>query len=80
MLHRKPEPAFELPGKGWTEPKATTEALAASVLAENEPHEAGSILAIWEEVFGMTLNRERVTKHLEGLRQWQSRWRKDERA
>ena len=50
------------------------ECLAASVLAENEPDEASSILAIWEEAFDITLDRERVAKHLEHLRQWQSRW------
>lgn len=55
-------------------PMPTPETLAVSVLAENEPDEAGSILAIWEEAFGMTLDRERVAKHLEHLRQWQSRW------
>ncbi|MBI2361026.1 MAG: hypothetical protein HYV04_19330 [Deltaproteobacteria bacterium] len=75
MLHSKPEPAPSLPGEGWTaEFKPTTEALAASVLAENEPDEAGSILAIWEEVFDLRLDREKVTGHLEALRQWQRRW------
>lgn len=79
MLHSKPGPAFESPPRDWTEPKPSAETLAASVLAESKPDEAISILAIWEEVFGMTLDRQRVAKHLEGLRQWQSRWRKDER-
>lgn len=43
----------------------TPETLAASVLAENEPDEVGSILAIWEEAFGITLDRDRVARHLE---------------
>lgn len=54
--------------------RETIEALAASIFAEVQPDEAGSILAIWEEVFGMTLDRERVAKHLEHLRQWRSQW------
>lgn len=61
--------------EGETEPQPTTiEALTVSLLAEIGPDEVGSILAIWEGVFGMTLDRKRVAKHLEGLRRWQRRW------
>jgi len=79
MLHSRPEPSPIRPSEGRTAEapevqEATPELLAASLLAENEPDEAGSILAIWEDVFGMTLDREQVAKHLERLRQWQSRW------
>ncbi len=75
MLHNRPEPTPNLSGEGGTgEFKPTTEALAVSVLVETEPHEVGQILAIWQKVFGMTLDREQVAKHLERLRQWQSRW------
>ena len=55
---------------------ATPEALAVSVLAETEPDEAGKILRVWRETFGMDLDRDRVTRQLQDLRQWQSRWRR----
>ncbi len=50
------------------------EALAVSVLAEIEVDEAGEILRVWKDTFGMDLDRDRVTRHLEDLRRWQSRW------
>ena len=59
-----------------TEPhnKFCPESLAVSVLAETPPDEAGKILAVWEDLFGLRLDRERVARRLEDLRQWQKRW------
>ncbi len=58
-----------------TEPQATSpEILVASVLAETKPDEVGQILTVWEELFGLRLDRQRVSNHLKALRQWQSQW------
>lgn len=63
---------FEGPREG-TAP--TAETLAASILSGQESHDVDKILQVWKETFGMDLDRDRVTKHLRGLREWQSRWR-----
>lgn len=52
----------------------TPETLAASLLAENEPDEVQGILAVWRDIFGIELDRDRVADCLRSLREWQSRW------
>ena len=49
------------------------EPLAAQILADNEPNEVTQILDVWQRVFGMKLDRERVARHLAMLANWQSR-------
>jgi hypothetical protein len=62
--------ALEVGGSG--NPEA--EKLAASVLAENHPSEADAIMRVWRDLFGMDLDRDRVARHLENIRRWQSQW------
>ena len=67
-------PQSETPSPEVVEDKTIqAEKLAASILAENQPGEVGEILRVWKETFGMELDRDRVTKHLRNLREWQSR-------
>ena len=54
--------------------RSTPEAIAVSVLAESSPAEASQILAVWKNLFGMDLDRQRIGRHLEALREWQRRW------
>ena len=51
-----------------------SEHLATAVLAENTPDEVTAILAAWDELLGIKLNRERVLNHLQELRRWQTFW------
>ena len=80
MLHSRPElvprsPVQEAQEEGEAKPQAITpEALAASILAENQPGEVGEILRVWKKTFGMDLDRERVARHLEGLTEWKKKW------
>ena len=70
-------PQSETPSPEVVEDKTIqAEKLAASILAENQPDEVGEILRVWKETFGMDLDRARVTKQLQDLREWQSRWRR----
>ena len=70
-------PQSETPSPEVVEDKTIqAEKLAASILAENQPGEVGEILRVWKETFGMDLDRARVTKQLQDLREWQSRWRR----
>jgi len=66
-------------GKGMSKdvrPEPTpSETLAAAVLVENTPDEASSILTAWRELFGVRLDRAKVTNQLNAQRQWQDQWR-----
>ncbi len=57
--------------------QTSPEVVARSILAENETEEAGLILAIWKELFGLRLDREKVLHQLRGLRQWEGQWREN---
>jgi hypothetical protein len=39
---------------------------------KSEHDEVTRILGIWKEVFGMTLDRERVTRHLGEIKTWEA--------
>ena len=68
MRQAAPEPAVK------AEPaELEPEPLAAQILADNEPNEVTQILDVWQRVFGMKLDRERVARHLAMLANWQSR-------
>ena len=56
-----------------TQPSA--EALVVSMLAEIQPGEIAPILAIWERLFNMRLDPEKIEKHLNELKEWQGQWR-----
>lgn len=63
-----PEP--QLPAE---KTECPAEPLAVQILADNEPNEVTQILDVWQRVFGMKLDRERVSRHLAMLANWQSR-------
>ncbi len=52
----------------------TPEVLTALVLSEFRPDEVVKIIAAWHNIFGIQLDPEKVRRHLEGLRKWQSEW------
>ncbi len=71
MLHGGPK--TEQQDQQIGEPEAVSaEALAASVMAENEPDEVDSILRVWSDLFNIRLDRETVRKQLAAIRKWQS--------
>ena len=76
MLHgnKIPGQASHAETGGQEQAKPSADLLAASMLAEHEPDEVSCILAVWQDLFGMQLNRGIVTEHLRELRKWQSRW------
>ena len=43
------------------------------VIPETEPDDIGRILRFWKDTFGVSLNKERVRKHLETLRRWEAK-------
>ena len=42
------------------------------VISEIDKDEVSQIVIYWKENFGITLNREGVSKHLETLRRWEA--------
>jgi len=79
LLHGSPKPSqAEGPdiessralGPGTTTP----ETVAASILVDHKPNEANRIVAVWKELFGMSLKSEEVRSHLAAIRKWQSQW------
>ncbi len=45
------------------------------VISKIDKDEVSQIVTYWKENFGITLNREWVSKHLETLRRWEAQWR-----
>jgi len=75
MLHGSPKP--EQGGQQIAEPEpeaGTAETIAVSILVESKPDEANRIVAVWKELFGMSLKSEEVRSHLAAIRKWQSQW------
>ena len=53
------------------ETRPAVERMATAILQELNPNEVGQILGVWQKVFGMKLDKNKVTEHLESLRRWQ---------
>ena len=68
----EPDPYETDVGAERTQP--STEALVVSMLAEIQPGEIAPILAIWEKLFNIYLDPEKIEKHLNELKEWQGQW------
>jgi uncharacterized protein YmfQ (DUF2313 family) len=55
------------------ESRRAVEPMAAAILQELNPSEVGQILGVWQQVFGIKLDQNKVKEHLGSLRRWQ-RW------
>jgi thiamine phosphate synthase YjbQ (UPF0047 family) len=53
------------------EGRPAVESMATAVLQELNVNEVGQILGVWQQVFGMKLDQNKVMEHLESLRRWQ---------
>ncbi len=65
ILERQADPIKE-------KARPTVEAIAVAILQESEPNEVGKVLGIWQRIFGIKLDRNKITEHLESLSRWQS--------
>ena len=77
LLRGSPSPKPEQGGQQIAEPEpeaGTAESIVASILAESKPDDANRIVAVWKELFGMSLKSEEVRSHLAAIRKWQSQW------
>jgi hypothetical protein len=60
-----PEDRFE------EEVRPTIEMPVSAILQEYNPNEVGHILRIWKELFGIKLDPNKVSEHLQSLGRWQ---------
>ena len=56
------------------EARPVVESMATAILQELNPDEVGQILGVWQKLFGMKLDRAKVTEDLESLRRWQGQF------